>query len=67
MSHRLRELSDKFAEVKFLEIKSRDAIPDYPDSNCPTLLIYRDDELILQLVGLEPLGGESMTAGTVYG
>lgn len=36
------------------------AIRGYPDSNLPTLLIYRNSDIVAQIVGLEPFGGEDL-------
>lgn len=50
-------------------------IPNYPDKNLPTMLIYRNGELHRQIVGLRPeigldgmntkLGGESVILFTL--
>ena len=33
----------------------------YPDKNLPTLLVYYNSNIVGQVVGLEPIGGESVT------
>jgi len=38
------------------------AIKNYPDRNCPTMLIYYEGNLKQQIVGVAPLGGLSATA-----
>lgn len=53
----LETLAKKFGHVKFLKILFTDCIPNYPDKNVPTLLVYRDDELLRQFVGLSDFGG----------
>ena len=55
----LEKLARKFGDVKFLQIDSKDCIPNYPDANLPTLLIYRDDDLLRQCVGASAFGGKS--------
>lgn len=55
----LERLAKQFRHVKFLKILYTDCIPNYPDKNLPTLLIYRDDDLLRQLVGLTCFGGSS--------
>lgn len=53
----LREAAIKFKDIKFCEIEGKRAIEGYPDSNCPTILIYKDGELVKQLVTLLMLNG----------
>eukprot|EP00966_Prymnesium_polylepis_P131162 3033319-Prymnesium_polylepis.1 len=55
----LERLAKKFADVKFLQIHFTDCIPNYPEKNLPTMLVYRDDDLLQQLVGLSVYGGSS--------
>lgn len=56
MDARLLELSAKFRTTKFLKCKSTDAIKNYPDSKCPTLLIYKGGKVLKQFVGLGVFG-----------
>lgn len=35
-------LAAKFKAVKFVKIVGSQCIPNFPDKNCPTLLIYRN-------------------------
>lgn len=53
----LRSASNIFKDIKFCEIEGRRAIEGYPDKNCPTILIYKNGELIKQLVTLLMLNG----------
>ena len=55
----LEKLARKFPDVKFLQILYTDCIPNYPEKNLPTLLVYRDDDLLTQFVGLSVFGGSS--------
>ena len=32
-------------------------IPGYPDRNLPTLLVYRDRDVVLSFIGLQAYGG----------
>lgn len=57
----LRSAASKFRDIKFCEIEGRRAIEGYPDSNCPTILIYKDGELVKQLVTLLMLNGNDTT------
>lgn len=55
------KVAARFRDVKFLRIVSTEAIPNYPDKNCPTLLVYHNGEIKSQTVGLTTLGGLKMT------
>ena len=44
-----------------MQIPHTDCIPGYPDANLPTLLHYRDDELLGQSVGAAAFGGKSFS------
>ena len=57
----LEKLARKFGDVKFLNIESTECIPNYPDANLPTLLLYRDDDLLGQCVGPAAFGGSSFS------
>lgn len=56
MDARLLELSDKFRNTKFVRCKASDAIKNYPENKCPTLLIYRGGKVLKQLIGLGAYG-----------
>ena len=43
-----------YPNTKFVSIIGDQCIPNYPDKNLPTLLIYRAGELRRQIVGLRP-------------
>ncbi|KAK7208393.1 thioredoxin-like protein [Myxozyma melibiosi] len=49
-----------FPEVKFVDIQGARAIENYPDRNCPTLLVYKDGDVKKQYVTLALVGGNSM-------
>ncbi|KAF9994098.1 Phosducin-like protein 2 [Modicella reniformis] len=46
--------------TKFVKIIGDQCIPNYPDRNLPTLLIYGDGDMKTQLVGAGQLGGMNM-------
>lgn len=52
-----REAAKEFGEVKFCEIRGDQAIEGYPDRNCPTILIYKDGDIVKQIVTLVMLSG----------
>lgn len=53
----LRTAASKFKDIKFCEIEGRRAIEGYPDKNCPTILIYKDGDMLKQLITLLMLNG----------
>lgn len=52
-----REAAKEFGEVKFCQIRGDQAIEGYPDRNCPTILVYKDGEMVKQIVTLVMLDG----------
>jgi hypothetical protein len=52
-------LSPKFKDVKFVEIDARQVNENYPLQNCPTILVYRDTNVVKQYITLDTLGGNS--------
>lgn len=54
LSGYLDTLAAKYPATKFVSIVGDQCIPNYPDRNLPTLLIYRNGELHRQIVGLRP-------------
>lgn len=56
MDARLLELSGKFRNTKFVRCKATDAIKNYPENKCPTLLVYREGKVLKQLIGLGAYG-----------
>ncbi|CAB4426379.1 unnamed protein product [Rhizophagus irregularis] len=61
MNAHLTTLAEKYKATKFVKIVGDHCIPNYPDKNLPTLLIYGNSDLQQQLVGLSQLGGMNMT------
>ena len=60
----LPSLAAKFPEVKVMVIRAELCIPNYPERNTPTLLIYKDTEIVRQVVTLGEFGGvESRVEG----
>lgn len=49
-----------FAELKFCDIPASRCIENYPESNCPTLIIYHHKAVLRQYVTLTELGGNNM-------
>ena len=70
MNQILSIFAQKYTHIKCIQMKYDEVIPNYPEgtksfnltsANCPTLLVYRDDEIMLQTIGLKDFGGEMMT------
>lgn len=57
-----RELSKKFGEIKFCQIRGDLCIDDYPDRNTPTILVYKDADVKKQIVTLRELRGQQTTS-----
>lgn len=45
-------LAARHPSTKFVSIVGNQCIPNYPDQNLPTLLVYRNGELRRQIIGL---------------
>ncbi|KAL5699098.1 hypothetical protein ACHQM5_030045 [Ranunculus cassubicifolius] len=52
----LEELATRYSATKFVKIISTDCIPNYPDRNLPTLLVYNNSAVKATYVGLRQFG-----------
>nr|XP_027064005.1 phosducin-like protein 3 isoform X2 [Coffea arabica] len=52
----LEELAQRYPAAKFVKIISTDCIPNYPDQNIPTLLVYNNSAVKANYVGLRSFG-----------
>lgn len=52
-----RQLALKFADIKFVDIPAARCIENYPTSNIPTILIYKNKDVLKQFITLTELGG----------
>lgn len=50
-------LAARYPEIKFAEIVASRCVERYPDSNCPTVVVYHKGEVLRQYVTLAQLGG----------
>lgn len=57
------QLAGKFRDIKFCDIEGKRAIENYPDANCPTIIIYKDGDVVKQYVGLSMLNGNDTRMG----
>ncbi|GMM52895.1 Plp2 protein [Starmerella bacillaris] len=55
----LLRIAPKFREIKFVEIDSKQINERFPDSQTPTVLVYKDEAVTHQLVTLSLVGGNS--------
>ncbi|RYP48719.1 hypothetical protein DL768_005439 [Monosporascus sp. mg162] len=52
-----RQAAKEYGDIKFCEIRADKAIENYPDRNCPTILVYKNGDIVKQIVTLATLGG----------
>ena len=64
MNQHLAQLAKEFKSTKFLKIVSDQCIPNYPDRNVPTLLVYGEGDIKANLVGAVTFGGMNMTVSS---
>lgn len=57
LSALLTTLAEKYPEIKFCDIPSLRCVENYPEANCPTILIYHKEEVVKQFIKLTMLGG----------
>ncbi|KAK6454590.1 thioredoxin-like protein [Scheffersomyces xylosifermentans] len=55
----LSTTAHKFPELKICDIPANRCIENYPESNCPTLVIYHNTNVIKQYITLTQLGGNA--------
>ena len=52
-----RQAAPKYPEIKFCQIIGNMCIENYPEKNCPTILVYKDGDLHKNLVKLGEMRG----------
>lgn len=57
----LTELAQKYPSTRFVKIISTSCIPNYPDQNLPTLLLYHNRACVKHMIGLAQFGGQRAT------
>lgn len=68
MEQLLTTLSAAHVFIKFVKCKAGDALKNYPDSQCPTLLVYRGGSVLKQFIKFDSFGGAQATSeGTCPG
>ncbi|KAK0613115.1 thioredoxin-like protein [Bombardia bombarda] len=61
LSQLWRQAAQEYGDVKFCEIRASQAIENYPERNCPTILVYNKGDIVKQIVTLMTTGGVRMT------
>ncbi|KAK4219026.1 thioredoxin-like protein [Rhypophila decipiens] len=57
LSQLWRQAAQEYGEIKFCEIRGSQAIENYPERNCPTILVYNKGDIVKQIVTLMTLAG----------
>ncbi|KAI7852500.1 thioredoxin-like protein [Circinella umbellata] len=65
MNQHLAQLAKEFKATKFVKIVSDQCIPNYPDRNVPTLLVYGEGDIKANIVGAVAFGGMNMTVSSI--
>ncbi len=53
----MRALAPRYPAVKFLRGEVALCIPDLPEANLPTVIVYYEGDVKMQFVGSKALGG----------
>lgn len=61
LSQLWKQAAKEYGDIKFCEMRADQAIEGYPDRNCPTILVYKNGDIIKQVVTLVTVGGVRMS------
>ncbi|KAL2918245.1 Proteolipid protein 2 [Polyrhizophydium stewartii] len=61
----LDRLAERYKATKFCKIVADLCIPNYPDRNVPTILVYGEGDLKKQMIGMDYFGGAGATVASV--
>ncbi|KAK3365286.1 thioredoxin-like protein [Lasiosphaeria ovina] len=61
LSELWRQAAQEYGDIKFCEIRASQAIENYPERNCPTILVYSNGDILKQIVTLMTLNGVRMS------
>ncbi|KAK4673768.1 Proteolipid protein 2 [Podospora pseudopauciseta] len=56
-----RQAAEEYGDIKFCEMPANRAIEGYPEKNCPTILVYKNGDIVKQIVTLMTVGGPRMS------
>ncbi|GAB5358880.1 hypothetical protein AAMO2058_000497000 [Amorphochlora amoebiformis] len=65
LNQHMATVANKFKYVKFCKIVGSECIRNFPDSKCPTVLIYYKGNIYKTIEGISEFGGKRMTAATL--
>ncbi|KAF7562726.1 hypothetical protein G7046_g1387 [Stylonectria norvegica] len=57
LSELWRQAAKEYGDIKFCEVRATQAIENYPERNCPTILVYKNGDIVKQIVTLATIGG----------
>ncbi|SPN99841.1 related to phosducin homolog, likely to be involved in regulation of pheromone response [Cephalotrichum gorgonifer] len=60
LSELWRQAAAEYGDIKFCEMRADKAIENYPERNCPTILVYKNGDIVKQVVTLAMVGGVKM-------
>lgn len=55
-----KQAAKEYGDIKFCEMRASQAIENYPEKNCPTILVYKNGDIVKQIVTLVTVGGVRM-------
>lgn len=55
-----KQAATEYGDIKFCEMRASQAIENYPERNCPTILVYKNGDIVKQVVTLVTVGGVRM-------
>lgn len=55
-----KQAAKEYGDIKFCEMRASQAIENYPEKNCPTILVYKNGDIVKQIVTLTTVGGVRM-------
>ncbi|KAI0886193.1 thioredoxin-like protein [Annulohypoxylon maeteangense] len=61
LSELWKQAAKEYGDIKFCEIRADKAIENYPDRNCPTILVYKNGDIVKQVITLVTVGGVRMS------
>lgn len=61
LSELWKQAAREYGDVKFCEMRASQAIENYPEKNCPTILVYKNGDIVKQVVTLTLVGGVRMS------
>ena len=60
-----RQLAQKYGDVKFCQMRADLCIENYPEKNTPTILVYKDGNILQQIVTLKEYGSTNTSFASI--